>query len=463
MPKPAPSGLAAATGTPLTQLVEPPSAAPVKRFVLTAQMTTLDLGAGQRVAALTFNGSAPGPELHVQQGDQVEVTLNNKDIADGVTIHWHGVNVPNAMDGVAGVTQDAVKPGAAFTYRFIAKDAGAYWYHSHQDSHFQVLRGLYGFLIIEPRDPPAHYDHDYTIDLHEWKPAPDCFSTCAKTLLINGKADPLQLEARPGELIRLRVLNSGEDVHWPALLGAPVQVTALDGHDINAPAPLNTHRFLIAAAQRYDLSFQMPSAGAVQLIDMDAAATPSGQRPSVSISGQGAPGLASYPAEAPLFDFTHYGVPVARALTSRAHFDAHFDITLNNQLGFLDGQFFMLFTINGQTFPNIPMINVQPGQLILLHIANASDDLHPMHLHGHAFTVLSRNGQPLTGSPIILDTLAVGPHETYEIAFHADNPGLWMLHCHILRHAHQGMDMMVAYPNIVTPFNVGSASGNHPE
>jgi FtsP/CotA-like multicopper oxidase with cupredoxin domain len=125
MPKPAPSGLAAATGTPLTQLVEPPSAAPVKRFVLTAQMTTLDLGAGQRVAALTFNGSAPGPELHVQQGDQVEVTLNNKDIADGVTIHWHGVNVPNAMDGVAGVTQDAVKPGAAFTYRFIAKDAGA--------------------------------------------------------------------------------------------------------------------------------------------------------------------------------------------------------------------------------------------------------------------------------------------------------------------------------------------------
>jgi len=452
-----------AAATPMAQLVDPPSSAPLKAFTLTAQTATIDLGLGEKVEAWTFNGTAPGPELRVQQGDQVVVKLINKDIAAGVTIHWHGVAVPNAMDGVAGVTQDAVKPGETFTYRFIAKDAGTYWYHSHQESHLEVLRGLYGLLIVEPRDAPLHYDRDYTLDLHEWKPAADCFGQCAKTLLVNGSAHAVSLDARQGELVRLRLLNSGEDVHWPALLGAPAQVIALDGHDINAPVPLNTTRFLIAPAQRYDLSFRMPESGTVEIIDADENAIPSGQHPVVSAGSDAVPNAAPYPADAPLFDFARYGKPLPDALTSTTQFDAHYDIDLNNRLGALDGQFFMLFTINGKTFPDTPMIAVQPGQLVKIHIHNSSGDLHPMHLHGHAFTVLMRNGQPLTGSPIVLDTLAVGPNESYDIAFRADNPGLWMLHCHILRHARQGMDMMVVYRNILTPYNVGSESGNHPE
>ncbi len=123
----------------------------------------------------------------------------------------------------------------------------------------------------------------------------------------------------------------------------------------------------------------------------------------------------------------------------------------------------MLFTMNKQAFPHIPMITVQPGQIVKVHFNNPTDIPHPMHLHGHTFTVLTKNGQPLTGSPIVLDTLLVRPGETYDIAFVVDNPGLWMFHCHILRHAAQGMDMMVVYPNISTPFSVGRASGNLPE
>lgn len=106
-------------GTPVMDLVASPSDAPVKAFTLTAQTARVDLG-GKTVEAWTYNGSAPGPELRVRQGDQVVVTLKNRAIEAGVTIHWHGIAVPNAMDGVAGVTQDAVKPGQSFTYRFIA-------------------------------------------------------------------------------------------------------------------------------------------------------------------------------------------------------------------------------------------------------------------------------------------------------------------------------------------------------
>jgi FtsP/CotA-like multicopper oxidase with cupredoxin domain len=129
-----PMDMPASGATAVTQLLDPPTDAPVKTFTLTAQAATVDLGQGRTVEAWTYNGSTPGPELRVEQGDQVVVTLMNKDIAAGVTIHWHGVAVPNAMDGVAGVTQDAVKPGETFTYHFVARDAGTYWYHSHQAS-----------------------------------------------------------------------------------------------------------------------------------------------------------------------------------------------------------------------------------------------------------------------------------------------------------------------------------------
>ena len=460
MPMPTSESMTAATS--VTQLVDPPTDAPVKMFTLTAQTAMINLGTGHTAAAWTFNGTAAGPELRVQQGDQVIVTLINKDIAAGVTIHWHGVAVPNAMDGVAGVTQDAVKSGETFTYRFIAKDAGTYWYHSHQSSSVQVLRGLYGLLVVEPKAPTVHYDRDYTVDLREWGSDEGCFRNCEKVITINGSTQGARLAATPGELVRLRLVNSGQDRHFPALVGASATVIALDGHDLNEPTPLDVTRFPIASAQRYDLSFRMPASGAVQLIDNDPGA-PSGSRNLVAQIGEGAATPTSYPASAPLFDFTYYGTPRADAVMANAAFDADYRMELGNQLGFYDGQITMRFTINGQVNPYVPPIVVKPGQLVRIHINNPTDDLHPMHLHGHSFTVLTKNGQPLAGSPIVLDTIAVGPSESYDIAFRADNPGLWMDHCHVLRHAAKGMSVMVVYPNIATPFNVGSASGNHPE
>jgi len=147
----------------------------------------------------------------------------------------------------------------------------------------------------------------------------------------------------------------------------------------------------------------------------------------------------------------------------QSHFDQTYSITLNNQVGNSLGRMGMTYTMNGKVFPDTGMIMVKEGQQIKIHFENQSDLYHPMHLHGHIFVVLARDGHPLTGSPVYLDTVLIPPHTTYDIAFLANNPGIWMLHCHNLLHANWGMDMMVMYNNISTPYTVGKTSGNIPD
>ena len=112
------------------------------RVELTARQSGWCSPDGQTFDGVTLNGQTPGPTIRARQGDLVEVVLHNESVADGTTLHWHGIDVPGAMDGVAGVTQDAVAVGASFTYRFVAKESGTYWYHSHQMSHWQVVAGM---------------------------------------------------------------------------------------------------------------------------------------------------------------------------------------------------------------------------------------------------------------------------------------------------------------------------------
>jgi len=147
----------------VTELTGPRDGKPDRRFVLTARRATVRLDSGAEAEAWTFNGQIPGPELRIRQGERVEVVLINEDIEKGVTIHWHGLNVPNAEDGVAGMTQDAVMPGETHTYRFRAEQKGTYWYHSHQQSSVQVAKGLFGPLIIEPQSTPPEEDLDIPV------------------------------------------------------------------------------------------------------------------------------------------------------------------------------------------------------------------------------------------------------------------------------------------------------------
>ncbi len=446
--------------TSVTRLQAPLHAAHMKRFTLVTQAAHLTLGAGFATDAWTFNGTSPGPTLHVEQGDLVVVTLVNH-LSFGVTIHWHGIDVPNSADGVAGVTQNAVEPGQSYEYRFFANDPGTYWYHSHQFSEAETDGGLYGIIIVDPAKSTFHADVNYSVALHEWNG-----NNNQLVLALNNTIGTLNTVAHPGQWVRLRIVNTSaatsSNPQLVTLVGAPFKVIALDGHDLNGPQWLNETPLPIGSAQRYDLLFQMPTTRSVALVTANDNTPQQYQAMPALIFGQGTVPLA-LPAVKPWFDLTTYGLPAHATITPQSHFDQTDAITLNNQVGNSLGRMGMTYTMNGKIFPDTGMIMVKEGQLVKIHFDNQSDLYHPMHLHGHIFVVLARNGHALTGSPVYLDTVLVPPHTSYDIAFLANNPGIWMLHCHNLLHANWGMDMMVMYDNVSTPYTVGKASGNIPD
>ncbi|WP_051251255.1 multicopper oxidase family protein [Paenibacillus harenae] len=427
-------GAAADNAASCAEKTEPASNAPVKQFELTAAVTKLTLNNGKKVEAWTFNGSTPGPELRVQEGDRVVVKLNNKDVKKGVTIHWHGVVLPCSQDGVAGVTQNAIWPGESFTYEFVAKHSGTYWYHSHQQSSQQANKGLIGRLIVEPKTSSFTYDRDYAVTMQKLED---------KHVLTNGQTGGLHLDAEPGETVRLRLINSSNLVQWMGVAGAPFQVISMDGQDLNGPGLLEGEWVGVGGGQRYDLRFTMPASGKVRVYSKEES------KWSITL-GEGAE-PEKHREDAKTFDFTSYGTPKDDGITS----DMAFDRTYKLVLGPID--------INGKSGHQIPHLMVKEGEWIKVRFEHQMGQEHPMHLHGHLFKVLSKNDKPLTGSPIYADSIMLFKGDVYEVAFKADNPGLWMEHCHNLGHAFVGMTMMVNYEGVTTPYRVGTKSGNLPD
>jgi FtsP/CotA-like multicopper oxidase with cupredoxin domain len=438
----------------LTDLTGPREVAPDRRFTLTARESTIRLNSGEGIEAWTFDGEAPGPELRVRQGDLVEVTLLNEDVEDGVTIHWHGVDVPNAEDGVAGLTQDAVRLGESRVYRFRAEQAGTYWYHSHQVSSEQVEKGLFGAFVVEPREP--EHEREFTLLAHTWE-------SDADEVAAMGTSDTLQRKTvAPSTPVRLRLINTDSLPVTFSLAGTPFRVAAIDATDLNAPTDLTDASLKLAAGGRYDVTFAMPDRPVRVGVPEGAGFAVGDQDLGLLLSPDGgseAPALTSGPE----FDPASYGEPEPTPFGPSSDFDREFEVVLDNRMGFYDGTFNGLWTINGEVFPVTPMQMVREGDLVKTTFVNRSFMDHPMHLHGHHVLVLSRNGEPVTGSPWWADTLNVAPGESYEVAFRADNPGIWMDHCHNLDHAGVGMTMHLGYEGVTTPFEAGETTGNTPE
>ncbi|CAG7636669.1 multicopper oxidase family protein [Paenibacillus allorhizosphaerae] len=440
------SGSTAAASVSVTQLTGPRTGIPDKKFTLTAEKKTVQLSSGKTVDAWTFNGQIPGPELRMKEGDLVEVTLINKDVDQGATIHWHGLDVPNAEDGVAGATQDAVMPGESHTYRFIAEQTGTFWYHSHQQSKEAVQKGLFGPLVVEPlvgADPKVM---DVTIITHRWN----------DTLAI-GSSDKIErMNIAPGTPVRLRLINTDD---WSrqqyTLIGAPFQVAAIDGTELHQPGTLQNTRLELTTGGRYDITFVMPSTPVYLGVGAKS-------KIGLFMSSDGAGSIPEIPTALASFDPAAYGGQMATPFDADSKFDRQFTMILDNKLGFFNGTFETLYTINGEVFPNTPMFMVREGELVKTTIVNRGAVDHPMHLHGHHMLVLSRNGKPVQGT-WWSDTLDVLPGDSYEVAFRADNPGIWMDHCHNLTHAAVGMTMHLTYEGVSTPYAVGSDTRNHPE
>jgi FtsP/CotA-like multicopper oxidase with cupredoxin domain len=437
-------GVGSAGAVDVTALTADPDRPADVRVELVARQATIAVPGGRAVEGYTVNGTSPGPEIRARQGDLVEVSFVNESVTDGATMHWHGIDVPNAADGVAGITQDAVPVGGRHVYRFQATDAGTYWYHSHQVSHEQVVGGLLGAIVIDPAEarPTDAADADVTALLHVY----------GGQHTLNGRAEDTRVAASPGSTVRVRVINTdqGTAAVWSA---APFRVVATDGHDVNQPTEVDEQRLLIPAGGRADVAVRAPSRGAVSLHVGGARSL---------LIGDPEASVPKAPQPKDTLDLLAYGAPAPLSFDPSSP-DRSYDYVIGRRFGLIDGRPGNFWTINGRMFPDVPMFHVREGDIVVMRIVNDSGEVHPMHLHGHHVVVLSRDGVAASGSPWIVDSLDVHPGESYDIAFVADNPGIWSDHCHTLPHAVDGLVAHVMYEGVTTPFTINGAAGNQPE
>lgn len=426
--------------TDIATLVGDTLGTPDVRLELVARQERFRLASGQEVDGYTFNGTSPGPTLRATEDELVAVTLVNDDVADGVTLHWHGIDVPNAMDGVAGVTQDAVGKGESFEYRFVAEDVGTYWYHSHQLSHEQVRGGLLGAVVIAPRDGiGADVDVEALVHLY------------GRHRTIGGRVGDIAVDAPSGATARVRVINTDNGPLTAWVSGADYRILAVDGTDLHGPGTIGDQGVVVTAGGRADLEVVVPDGGA--RVELGGHAV---------LLGDAAADVVAQPVPDQLVDLLAYGEPAPIGV-DLGDVDRRFDYVIDRRPGFHDGRPGVWWTVNGRLWPDVPMYTVRTGDTVVFRIVNDSGEVHPMHLHGHHALVLSRNGQPARGSPWEVDSLNVLDGETYELAFVADNPGVWMDHCHNLPHAAEGLVAHLMYEGYRTPFRVGGDAANEPE
>ncbi|GAA1999482.1 hypothetical protein GCM10009739_06750 [Microbacterium ulmi] len=444
---------------PVTDLTAAPhataAAGETVQVVLSAQRQRLTLPSGKTVAAWTF-GALGGPAIVARVGDTLSVRVTNVDIDSGATVHWHGYPVANAFDGVAGVTQDAVRPGGQYLADIPMSQPGTYWYHTHQRSSDGVVRGLYGTLVVQPETGPTE-DVDLTLPVHTFSGS-----------VVLGTSDVLEERVvEAGRSVRLRLVNTDQTPHTFAVRGAPFRIAALDGMDV-ASRSLRDRSVVVAAGGRVDVVLVMPDA-AVRV------GVASARKAGIALlprAGADVPAL-SIPATAfdPLSDLG----PALADSAPRSAADAAIDAALHGD-GFdvertlildrlpriVQGAPNYAYTVDGRVYPHIEPTIVDAGDVVRLRFVNRSSETHPMHPHGHAVRVLSVDGR-MPEQPLWLDTFDVGPGEVWEVALYADNPGIWMDHCHNLEHAALGMVTHLAYRGVSSPFEHGGPAGNQPE
>jgi FtsP/CotA-like multicopper oxidase with cupredoxin domain len=404
----------------------------------------------------TYNGVEPGPVLRLRQGAPFRAAVENR-LAEATTVHWHGIRLPNAMDGVPGLTQPTIPPGGRFDYAFTPPDAGTFWYHSHDDSLVQMGRGLAGALIVEESEPPA-VDRELLWTIQDWRLEPDAqiapgFSNrmeaamdgrVGNTVTINGRL-PETLHVRAGERVRLRLLNAAI-ARMMALRfeGHRPVIVALDGQPCDPHEPAGG-RILLAPAMRADVMLDMQGEpGRTYSVVDDFYDQLSYTL--VRLAYDPTPPLRSHPSDASL-RLPPNPVPRPDLATAVIH-----EVRMQGGMMSGMGQGGMMgmamgdasWAINGQSMTGDgsagmpPLFRIDRGRSCILDFRNETAWWHPMHLHGHSFNVLSRDGAPATHDEWG-DTVLVRPREHVRIAFVADNPGDWMLHCHVMEHQVGGL------------------------
>jgi len=404
-----------------------------------------------------YEGRVPGPVIRVRQGARVSRLFVNS-LPQASSVHWHGIRIDNAMDGVPGLTQAAAPPGGSFLYDFVVPDAGTYWYHSHNRAWEQLARGLYGALIVDEADGGPEVDRDEIMLIDDWFLTEEAQidpsfgamgirshgGRIGNWVTING-AGEWRREVRRHERFRLRLANAANArILELGPHGLEGWIVALDGQPLAAPEPFE--RLLLAPAQRADLI-------------VDATAEEGSDAFLVSVEREGVFSIAAFQVNG-IMRQRRLAAPLPLEPNPIAQLHGLADARrarLLMQGGAMGGMRSAIlggretefremaaqgkvWAFNGVAdFPARPLLQLATGEVARITIVNETAWPHAMHLHGHHFRRIGREGAlgPLR------DTLLMDRQETAEIAFVADNPGDWLLHCHMPEHSEGGMETWI--------------------
>jgi FtsP/CotA-like multicopper oxidase with cupredoxin domain len=466
----APSSVGVGAGNTLGPV---PSASPSagQRLVsasLKPKQTTLDLG-GTTLSTWAYGDSVPGQLIRATAGDFLRVTVDNQLPAD-TTVHWHGIRLRNAADGVPGVTQDPIKPGAKYVYEFTAPDPGTYFFHPHVG--VQLDRGLYAPLVIDDPAEPGKYDDEWVIVLDDWidgtgttpdevlkkliadggsasggmggmgdmghmggsmgmgaAPWGDAGDVTYPYFLINGKApkDPTTFTGKTGQKIRMRVINAASDTIFALALGGHrMTITHTDGHKVQ---PTEVGAFYLGMGERYDVTVTLDD-GVFPLV-----AAPFGKDGQAAMAvvraGSGdAPVAGAMPSElsGPVFIGSRLLPDEASRLPERAP-DATVSLALNGSMAPY------AWGMNGAPFGKNTPLTAKAGTRLRINVTNMTMMTHPLHLHGPAFA--------LADTGLRKDTVLLAPMESRALDLDPD-VGDWMVHCHNIYHAEAGMMILLS-------------------
>ena len=457
---------APAAASPVTVPTPPKLGTPAVEATLRARMTTVDLG-GVNASTWMYGDSLPGREIRATAGDVLRVQVENA-LPEETSIHWHGIRPHNAADGVPGITQEPIAAGASYTYEFAAPDPGTYFFHPH--SGVQIDRGLYAPLIIEDPAEPGKYEQEWVLVLDDWtdgvgKSPDDILSgfkaqngTVSKGMnmddmggmagmgnsplgdvgdivyphyLINGRIAqaPHTLAAKPGQRARIRIINAAADTLFRVALGGHVMtVTHTDGYPVQ---PTQTRALYLAQGERADVLVTLDD-GVFPLVA--AAEGKQGQGVILIRTGGGTkPGATVRPAELdtdPLL--TSSLMPADSARLPQREPDQTEQVTLNGQMQPY------AWGMNGVTFGHDTPIRTSSGARVRLTMVNETMMAHPMHIHGHTWSLPGSGG-------LRKDTVLVLPMQSVTADLQADNPGKWAYHCHNIYHAEIGMMTTLQY------------------
>ncbi len=413
----------------------------------------------------TFDGQAPGPVLRYRKGDEIRIRFVNR-LDEPCALHWGGMRIDNAMDGVPDLTQKPVQPGQSFDYQFTAPDAGLYWYHaSGPNMAEQVARGLAGLLIVEETEPPAVHREIISV-ITDWRLDPKGqLATCAiggKTsfssssdfmsagrigdmLMVNAQMTPEKVDIEPGSRVRLRLANfSTARIMAVTFEGLLPMVIGIDGQACGAFEPVR-RTIPVGPGSRFDVMFDLPNASgvraAVRMTGMDQlGGGPDRDLVVFDIRGKSRPSLGPIvgPEQNPLLP------PIIR-LDRATRLDLSIEGGFANDAEMKRQPVCMaaggaVWKINGRTGKALndkPLFSVARGTAVSLGFINKSRVAQVIRLHGHVMRQLHLLDDGW--EPYWRDSVIVPPGKTVRVAFVADNPGKWRLGSGILEHAVSGL------------------------